>query len=509
MRMCKKTRPCSEHEFCYAKLGVCIPKLIRRRYTSKCDQESHCLLNEICDRGQCVSKKDKVPCEFRGQCKANEICVSGYCVKFSCTGKRCFNVDNMCMVDSDCNGTDVCMKVICLDPVPITCKLSTDCESHETCMFGFCKESQCEKKSDCREEEECLHRRCISLQQIILTRLCETNDHCFEGEECKREKCIAMELVNKEQKTTLSTATSPLSLTNQKTGKKASTNPTKALKNNKEILPKNFLCDCEEGEDCVISDCSEEQKNRATSKTASRASSVNLKDIIKELLKEEENKLLFEISNRKQLTEDKKVKVYQRKLEETDERKILKSEFNAGIKNLLPSAVSFLKESSTINDNLRKNTNTIKNDVATMDKSNDQIVEYGENCINDGDCSNEKCCVLGVCVKTDDCLLHQHDQHTIAELKDTLACLDDSKCSGDGLICHLGYCKPDRHELKQNEIHSTCSSENPCKRPHQACLLGACVHAFEINDFVPCIHNGTRCEDKNRICVMRACVFST
>jgi len=451
MKLC--TTICLAHEYCNTTNQVCIPKIIRRRYTNACDEESHCLLTEACVDGKCVNSN---------------------------------NLHFDCHVDSECNNDQLCMLGVCQDSHK-ECRGERECAAKTT---GWCL-----NKRFCAPNQQCVHNQCRNLEELLLNKVCDQNKHCFSNEKCVKQKCMISEGRVK------TTAKKPLIKIIKQTTKKPSTTKKPNTTISKEVLPASFICDCDPlTEPCDIKDCNIEQKLIPKNQSFSIG---DLKNIIRDLIREEENNLILEITRNKETSKEKVSffnKLAKPRSKKTKYRK-KKIDIFSKLKNLKANDIQSKDEIA----------------LAQLDKdAKKKILDVeeilGENCLFNDDCKTVNCCVMGVCMQNSNCSVDEdikRDTVEIYELEDTdINCILDKDCHS-GELCDFGFCKQKTVLMSHGKSDLTsheCSGDIECEVENHSCFVGLCVPSISMNLSSQLCHTGSTCENEAHTCWLNVCV---
>lgn len=227
---------CKQHEYCDRSKNICIPRLLRRKFSKECDKYSCCYLHETCVSGKCVrNNKVKLPCTNQIDCGGgNAACYLGFCQEV---------YQKVCTQNSQCSKGFVCVENEC----------ASACALDGTCRNGGDKKS-CDSYRDCNKGEYCHDNVCT----VSVGDFCLNDDDCSSGKVCQYNKC--------------------------------------GLPQDK-VLPSNFLCECKENENCDIKDCfkskvSSESELIPTKSKDKTQTIETLKHMIQELIKAEEKQLV-------------------------------------------------------------------------------------------------------------------------------------------------------------------------------------------------------------------------
>ena len=414
---------CKQHEYCDRSRNICIPRLLRRKFSKECDKYSCCYLHETCVSGKCVlNNKAKLPCTNQEDCAGNAACYLGFCQEV---------YQKVCTQSSQCSEGFVCVENEC----------ASACAVDGTCANGAAKKS-CDSHRDCKKGEYCHDNVCTMPEEDF----CWNDNDCSSGEVCQYNKC---------------------SLLQDKT------------------LPSNFLCECKENEKCDIKDCFKSKARPESELIPTKSKGAThtietLKNMIQELIKVEEKKLVPP--------------------EVTEESKLGKSQL---LKMKIGESIS-----NKINSN-QEDTPLFKSDRMVR-----------KTCIANSECIySGNCCVLGVCMNLSPCSQQSNfkrQMFNIRELADVnVACRSQDDCPVN-MTCNLGLCQR-ASSKRERQLKKECDHDSDCKELHRTCLFGACVETLDLENMnsnrkvtEPCIYdndgNNGVCENQELSCFMNACV---
>ena len=174
---CNDSNPCTSNE-CDYNIGDC--RIIHNN--DPCDDLDECTLNDICNYGICMGQI--IVCDDGNQCTDNE-CVMGNCVfSPSNIGTLCNITDDLCKIDTACDGNGNCIGV------PVICENTNPCtRSYCHPDTGECVEENlqglCDDGDSCSINDTCIEHHGIS-ECIGIPIVCDdfnecTKDICANG----------------------------------------------------------------------------------------------------------------------------------------------------------------------------------------------------------------------------------------------------------------------------------------------------------------------------------------
>jgi MYXO-CTERM domain-containing protein len=122
-------------------------------------------------------------CTADSDCPGGQACV----VADGGTGGYCSTFDGICVDDTDCNVTDVCVDTLCVPATPSSCLADTDCPGSELCdvTSGECYsdaggEVACVDDADCWAGAHCQGQICVNDGDGG----CSTDADCLDDDVC-------------------------------------------------------------------------------------------------------------------------------------------------------------------------------------------------------------------------------------------------------------------------------------------------------------------------------------
>ena len=161
---------CKQYEYCNRSRNICIPRLLRRKFSKECDKHSCCYLHETCVSGKFVrNNKAKLPCTNHKDCAGNAACYLGFCQEV---------YQKVCTQNSQCSEGFVCVENEC----------ASACAVNGTCANGAAK-MRCHSHRDCKKGEHCHDNVCTMPEGDF----CLNDNDCSSGQLCQYNKCSLLQ----------------------------------------------------------------------------------------------------------------------------------------------------------------------------------------------------------------------------------------------------------------------------------------------------------------------------
>jgi Dickkopf N-terminal cysteine-rich region len=170
-------------------------------FTGACEESIECTVSADCDDGYYCDSRNVCSPSPIGDCTNDAQCGQGaYCDNGTCMDST------LCEVDEDCTDplAPICDErgsCIADDNPPVACLNSTDCETGNVCVDGFCENEtprdpslNCLINEHCGENGICLDGKCYGA--CIDSSDCGTGQICGTNGQCEEDPASGTECVN-------------------------------------------------------------------------------------------------------------------------------------------------------------------------------------------------------------------------------------------------------------------------------------------------------------------------